>query len=46
VSGAIDNDMFEPEGERLVAVKSLDIYSYKLLDEEATNAVVAGFQTQ
>jgi AcrR family transcriptional regulator len=36
-------DMFEPEGDRLVALGLLDIYSHKLLDEEAAAAAEAGF---
>jgi hypothetical protein len=43
VSRALGTDMFEPEGDRLVALALLDIYSHKLLDEEAASAAEAGF---
>jgi AcrR family transcriptional regulator len=43
VSRALGTDMFEPEGERLVALALLDIYSHKLLDEEAASAAQVGY---
>jgi AcrR family transcriptional regulator len=43
VSRALGTDMFEPEGERLVALALLDIYSHKLLDEEAVSAAEVGY---
>jgi AcrR family transcriptional regulator len=43
VSRALGTDMFEPEGERLVALALLDIYSHKLLDEEAVSAAEDGY---
>lgn len=46
VSRAIGSDMFEPEGERIVALGMLDIYSNKLLDQEAASAAEAGFDTE
>ena len=36
-------DMFGPEGDRLVALALLDIYSHPLLDDEAAAAARAGF---
>ncbi len=46
VSRALGTDMFEPEGERLVALALLDIYSHRLLDEGAASAAEAGFETR
>jgi TetR/AcrR family transcriptional regulator, regulator of cefoperazone and chloramphenicol sensitivity len=43
VSRAIGTDMFEPEGDRIVALAVLDIYSHELLDQEAVTAGGAGF---
>jgi AcrR family transcriptional regulator len=45
VSRALGTDMFEPEGERLVALALLDIYSHKLLDQKAASAAELGFDT-
>ncbi len=42
VSRALGTDMFEPEGDRLVALALLDIYSHKLLDEKAASAPEVG----
>jgi TetR/AcrR family transcriptional regulator, regulator of cefoperazone and chloramphenicol sensitivity len=43
VSRALGTDMFAPQGDRLVALALLDIYSHKLIDEEIASAVEAGF---
>ncbi len=45
VSRALGTDMFGPEGDRLVALAMLDIYSHKLLDDEAAAAAEAGFES-
>ena len=45
VSRALGSDMFEPEGDRLVALAMLDIYSHKLLDDEAASAAEVGYET-
>ncbi len=45
VSRTLGTDMFEPEGDRLVALALLDIYSHKLLDEETVAAAEVGFDT-
>ncbi len=43
VSRALGADMFEPEGERIIALALLDIYSHRLLDEQAVAAAKVGF---
>jgi AcrR family transcriptional regulator len=43
VSRNLGTDMFEPEGDQLVALALLDIYSHKLLDEEAALPLRLGF---
>jgi AcrR family transcriptional regulator len=43
VSRAIGADMLEPEGEQLVALALLDIYSHPLLAGNAASAVAAAF---
>jgi hypothetical protein len=43
VSRVLGTDMFEPEGERLVAQALIDIYSHNLLDEEEASAAKARF---
>jgi AcrR family transcriptional regulator len=43
VSRALGRDMFSPEGDRLVALGLLDIYSHQLIDEQAAAAAAAGF---
>lgn len=43
VSRALGCDMFTPEGERLVALGLLDIYSHQLLDPESAATAEAGF---
>jgi len=42
VSRAIGVDMFEPEGDRIVALALLDIYSHKMIDERTAAAAGAG----
>ena len=42
VSRALGIDMFEPEGDRLVALGLLDIYSHTLINEETASAAEAG----
>jgi len=46
VSRALGCDMFGPEGERLLALALLDIYSHQLLDTETAAAAGAGFDGQ
>jgi hypothetical protein len=43
VSRALGADIFEPAGDRLVALGLLDIYSHRLLDEETASVAKAGF---
>ncbi len=43
VSRAIGTDMFGPEGDRLVALGLLDIYSHQLIAAETASAAEAGF---
>ena len=43
VSRAIGTDIFEPEGDRLVALALLDIYSHELIDARTAAAASAGF---
>ncbi len=43
VSRALGTDMFGPEGERLVALALLDIYSHKLLDPTDASIAESGF---
>jgi TetR/AcrR family transcriptional regulator, regulator of cefoperazone and chloramphenicol sensitivity len=45
VSRALGTDIFEPEGDRLVALALLDIYSHRLLDARAASAAQVGFGT-
>jgi AcrR family transcriptional regulator len=42
VSRAIGADMFAPEGDRLVALGLLDIYSHALISQETASAAAAG----
>ncbi len=44
VSRALGTDMFEPEGDRLVALALIDIYSHALLDEEDAAGAGVGFE--
>jgi AcrR family transcriptional regulator len=43
VSRVIGTDMFGPEGDRLVALGLLDIYSHNLISEETAATAEAGF---
>jgi AcrR family transcriptional regulator len=43
VSRALGVDMFAPEGDRLVGLGLLDIYSHTLIDETLVSAAEAGF---
>jgi AcrR family transcriptional regulator len=43
VSRVLGTDMFEPEGEQLVALALIDIYSHRLLDERDAFAAKAKF---
>jgi AcrR family transcriptional regulator len=43
VSRALGADMFEPEGDRTMAVALLDIYTHPLLDEATAASIRAGF---
>jgi TetR/AcrR family transcriptional regulator, regulator of cefoperazone and chloramphenicol sensitivity len=36
-------DIFEPEGDRLVALGLLDIYSHRIIDDDVADAAGAGF---
>jgi AcrR family transcriptional regulator len=44
VSRALGTDMFEPEGDRLIALALLDIYSHSLIDDATATAVAAGYE--
>jgi TetR/AcrR family transcriptional regulator, regulator of cefoperazone and chloramphenicol sensitivity len=44
VSRALGVDMFAPEGDRLVALGLLDIYSHTLIDNATASAAEAGFE--
>ena len=43
VSRAIGTDIFEPEGDRLVVLALIDIYSHELLDAHTAAAAGVGF---
>ena len=43
VSRVLGTDMFEPEGDRLVALALIDIYSHRLLDEKDASIAKARF---
>ena len=43
VSRVLGTDMFEPEGNRLVSLALIDIYSHRLLDEKDSSAARARF---
>jgi AcrR family transcriptional regulator len=45
VSRALGTDMFAPEGDRLVALALLDIYSHRLISEDIAASAEAGFGT-
>ena len=44
VSRAIGSDIFEPEGDRLVVLALIDIYSHELLDAPTAAAAGVGFE--
>ncbi|HVX23376.1 MAG TPA: TetR family transcriptional regulator [Acidimicrobiales bacterium] len=44
VSRALGTDMFGPEGQRLVALALLDIYSHALIDEDVATSAAAGYE--
>ena len=44
VSRALGTDMFGPEGDRLIALASLDIYSHALIDEGVATSAAAGYE--
>jgi AcrR family transcriptional regulator len=46
VSRALGADMFSPEGDRLMALGLLDIYSHKLIDETTASAARSGFEAE
>jgi AcrR family transcriptional regulator len=43
VSRALGADMFTPEGDRLVALGLLDIYSHKVIDDDTARSASTGF---
>ena len=43
VSRALGVDMFEPEGDRMMALALLDIYANPLIDDATAASVRAGF---
>jgi AcrR family transcriptional regulator len=44
VSRALGVDMFDPDGDRLVALGLLDIYSHALLDDATVASAATGYQ--
>ena len=44
VSRALGTDMFGPEGDRLIALALLDIYSHALIDEDVATSAAAGYE--
>jgi len=44
VSRALGADLFEPEGDRLLALALVDIYSHRLVDEDVAFSTEAGFE--
>jgi AcrR family transcriptional regulator len=44
VSRALGTDMFGPEGDRLIALASLDIYSHALIVEDVATSAAAGYE--
>ena len=44
VSRALGTDMFGPEGERLIALALLDIYSHPLIDGDVATSAAAGYE--
>jgi hypothetical protein len=45
VSRVLGTDMFEPEGDRLVALALLDIYSHTLINKGVASAAKTAFNT-
>ena len=43
VSRALGTDMFEPEGDRMMALALHDIYAHPLIDDATSASVPAGF---
>ena len=43
VSRALGTDMFSPEGDRLVALALLDIYSHTVIDDDTARSASTGF---
>ena len=44
VSRALGTDMFGPDGERLIALALLDLYSHALIDEDVATSAAAGYE--
>lgn len=44
VSRALGTDMFGPDGDRLVALALLDIYSHALIDQDVATCAAAGYE--
>ena len=44
VSRALGTDMFGPEGDHLIALGLLDIYSHALIDDDVATSAAAGFE--
>ena len=44
VSRALGTDMFGPEGDRLIALGLLDIYSHALIDDDVATSAAAGYE--
>ena len=44
VSRAIGTEMFEPEGDRLIALALLDIYSHALIDHTTATSAATGYE--
>lgn len=44
VSRALGTDMFGPEGERLIALALLDIYSHVLINKDVATSAAAGYE--
>jgi AcrR family transcriptional regulator len=45
VSRALGTDMFAPVGDRMLALALLDIYSHRMISEDAASSAEAGFAT-
>ena len=44
VSRSLGTDMFGPEGDRLIALGLLDIYSHALIDDDVATSAAAGYE--